>query len=134
MSEPGSWLMVACLPHYNEKAARAAKRKDDGPTGAERYCNHQRFVLFPRLHDLLLLVYCWFILSLLFVVGFDIGLINVCSALAKTDGADAPRYCCDYGRLKRNHAVPHGPPFSRRHPEIRLYDVGCLDRGSEGDR
>ena len=36
MSEPSSWLMVACLPHYKEKAAHAAKRKDDGPTGIRR--------------------------------------------------------------------------------------------------
>jgi hypothetical protein len=36
MSEPSSWLMVACLPHYDEKAARAAKRKEDGPTGIKR--------------------------------------------------------------------------------------------------
>jgi hypothetical protein len=36
MSEPSSWLMVACLPHYDEKAARAAKRKDEGPTGIRR--------------------------------------------------------------------------------------------------
>jgi hypothetical protein len=29
-SDPGSWLMVACLPHYNEKAAwRAAGRPND---------------------------------------------------------------------------------------------------------
>ena len=36
LSEPGSWLMLACLPHYNEKAARAAKRPEDGPTGVRR--------------------------------------------------------------------------------------------------
>jgi hypothetical protein len=36
MSEPSSWLMVACLPHYKDKAARAAKRKEDGPTGIRR--------------------------------------------------------------------------------------------------
>jgi hypothetical protein len=36
MSEPGSWLMVACLPHYNEKAAKAAKRKLEGAQGIRR--------------------------------------------------------------------------------------------------
>ena len=36
MSEPGSWLMLACLPHYNDKAARAAKRPVDGPMGIRR--------------------------------------------------------------------------------------------------
>ncbi len=36
LSEPSSWLMVACLPHYDEKAARAAKRPADGPTGIPR--------------------------------------------------------------------------------------------------
>ena len=36
MSEPGSWLMVACLPHYNEKAAKAAKRKVEGAKGIRR--------------------------------------------------------------------------------------------------
>ena len=36
MSEPGSWLMVACLPHYNEKAAKAAKRKLEGAKGIRR--------------------------------------------------------------------------------------------------
>ncbi len=33
LAEPGSWLMVACLPHYNDNAARAAKRPKDGPYG-----------------------------------------------------------------------------------------------------
>ena len=36
MSEPGSWLLVACLPHYNDKAAVAAKRPLDGPLGIKR--------------------------------------------------------------------------------------------------
>jgi hypothetical protein len=36
MSEPGSWMLLACLPHYNEIAARAASRKEEGPTGIRR--------------------------------------------------------------------------------------------------
>ena len=36
MSEPGSWMLLACLPHYNEVAARAAGRKEEGPTGIRR--------------------------------------------------------------------------------------------------
>jgi hypothetical protein len=36
LAEPGSWLMVACLPHYNDNAARAAKRPKDGPYGIMR--------------------------------------------------------------------------------------------------
>jgi hypothetical protein len=36
MSEPGSWLLVACLPHYNDKAAVAAKRPFEGPLSIKR--------------------------------------------------------------------------------------------------
>jgi hypothetical protein len=36
MSEPSSWMMVACLPHYNDKAARAAGRIEEGPHGIRR--------------------------------------------------------------------------------------------------
>ena len=36
MSEPGSWLLVASLPHYNDKAAVAAKRPIDGPHSIKR--------------------------------------------------------------------------------------------------
>ena len=36
MSEPGSWLLVASLPHYNDKAAVAAKRPFDGPLSIKR--------------------------------------------------------------------------------------------------
>ena len=36
ISDPKSWLMVGCLPTYNENAARAAKRKVEGPTGIRR--------------------------------------------------------------------------------------------------
>ena len=81
MSEPSSWLMVACLPHYNEKAARAAKRKEEGPTGIRRRKVQQpwHFYLFPSLHDSLrqLLVYCMFTLGLQFNLGFDDSLVAV---------------------------------------------------------
>jgi hypothetical protein len=45
MSEPSSWWMVGCLPHDNdsEKAARAAKRKEEGPTGIRRRKVHQPY-------------------------------------------------------------------------------------------
>ena len=36
MSEPASWLLVASLPHYNDKAAVAATRKFDGPRSIKR--------------------------------------------------------------------------------------------------
>ncbi len=36
LSDPSSWLMVACLPPYDDKAARAAKRKLEGPYGIKR--------------------------------------------------------------------------------------------------
>jgi len=35
-SEPGNWLMVACLPHYNDQAARNAHRPDTGPRSIAR--------------------------------------------------------------------------------------------------
>ena len=66
MSEPGSWMLLACLPHYNEIAARAAGRKEEGPTGIRRRKVQQlRFCLPPSLRDSLLLVYIQFNLGLL---------------------------------------------------------------------
>ena len=35
-SEPGNWLMVACLPHYNEDAAKAAHRPEKGALSIAR--------------------------------------------------------------------------------------------------
>lgn len=35
-SEPGNWLMVACLPHYNDQAAKNAHRPDRGPLSIPR--------------------------------------------------------------------------------------------------
>ena len=62
MSEPSSWLMVGCLPHYNEKAAHAAKRKDEGPTGIRR-----RKVQQPWHLCLSTKIYSWFTVCLLLV-------------------------------------------------------------------
>jgi len=36
LSEPGSWLMVACLPHYKDKVANAAGRPPTGPQSIMR--------------------------------------------------------------------------------------------------
>jgi len=36
LSEPGSWLMVACLPHNKDKVANAAGRPPTGPQSIMR--------------------------------------------------------------------------------------------------
>ena len=36
LSEPSSWLLVGCIPTYNDSAARAAKRPQDGPRSMMR--------------------------------------------------------------------------------------------------
>ena len=119
-------------------ALPSGKRMDRPASDAERYYSTHSFCLLPSpsLRDSLLVVCCQFALGLLLNLGFDYSLIHVCSAPATnvTGGADAPRNCCDYGRIQRNLTVPHGYLFSRWHPEIWLYNVGCLDSGSAGVR
>ena len=36
LSEPSSWLLVGCLPTYNDNAAKAAKRPTEGPMSITR--------------------------------------------------------------------------------------------------